>query len=660
MENELTWMDRNITPRTGAYKNFVKEMESMSPEQFFRDGERRFTDKEKKFIAIYQSKGKEFIQGSNFTLKTFFNSNQGFPIEDKFNTTAELVRFIEKQQLVNKQLILQNNRESTEIIISNELIKQKFLSDLWAQELEKTTDLSSGLTFTQIDEKQARHYRNYEVEAAKISLEGVHQIEMTDLEENADFFSDEGFKENLIPASDLPDGWTWNEYDDGSGSLKSPSGHRYYSYNMQTQEYTLPYGRREWTGMRDFYDAPKSLNEFKSYVENDLKAKAVQNNLYPKLSEEEKNDILNYRIFMKENEFILENLQITANQRKAYSEKMEFGTTDGDYSLTKAQMDTIPNVIDSHTLSQNDKYELAFGQLEKQLYGESYELLDSGEILKNYLDENVFSRHRILTMNDIKFNNQNPNIMETQNEYEPSQYPKFQLKYLGFGEGEQLHKDLENGINAPEKEFEIKTTSDKTMPGNEMEFTLKFNKIENGSVFMNFYNAKLTKENGDVISHNFPVNRVNTFTAKEAVNLLEGRTVKIEFHNPKTEKIEPAFAKLNFNEPKTEKGNYNFQNFYKNYGVDTAQIVEKSKLIFDKPEWKESTIKSLEKGNIVKVKFELDDKVVEGKAVLNPQYKNLNLYDSDLNRINTNKPLEGLEQDNKHEKNNVKEQSIKR
>jgi hypothetical protein len=52
--------------------------------------------------------------------------------------------------------------------------------------------------------------------------------------------------------------------------------------------------------------------------------------------------------------------------------------------------------------------------------------------------------------------------------------------------------------------------------------------------------------------------------------------------------------------------------------------------------------------------------VVEGKAVLNPQYKNLNLYDKDMNRINTNKPLEGLEQENKHEKNNVKEQSIKR
>lgn len=660
MEDNLSWFDKNLVPRTKAYKNFVKEMENTSPEQFFRDGERMFTDKEKKFMSICQSKGREVIIGSNFTLKSIFHSNPDLVIRDTFNNPTELVRFIEKQQLANKQLILQNNRESTEITISNESIKQKFLSDLWAQELEKKTDLSSGLTYTQIDEKQAHHYRNYEVEAAKLSLEGSHQIEMTDVEENADFFSDEGFEENLTPASDLPDGWTWNDYDDGSGTLKSPSGHRYYSYDMLTQEYTLPYGRREWTGMRDFYDVPKSLNEFKSYVENDLKAKVVQNNLYSKLSEEEKNDILNYRIFMKENEFILENLQITANQKKAYSEKMEFGTTDGDYSLTKAQMDTIPNVIDGHTLSKNDKYELAFGLLEKQLYGESYELLDSGEILKNYLDENVFSRHRILTMNDIKFNNQNPNIMETQKEFDQVQYLKDQMKYLGFGEGDKLHKDLEVGIKSAKQDFEIKTTSDKTLPENKVDLTLKFNKTESGGVFLNSYNATLENEKDESISHNFYVNKENTFTAKEAVNLLEGRTVKIEFTNPKTEKLETAFVKLNFDEPKTEKGNYNFQNFYKNYGVDTEKIVEKSNLIFDQPGWKENTIKSLEKGNIVKVKFDLDDKLLEGKAVLNPQYKNLSLYDENMNRINTNKPLEGLEQDNKHDKNNVKEQSIKR
>ncbi|MCY0970542.1 hypothetical protein [Chryseobacterium wangxinyae] len=660
MENELTWIDRNITPRTGAYQNFVREMENTSPEHFFRDGERTFTDREKKFMSIYQSNGREFIQGSNFTLKIFFNSNQSFPIEEKFNTTAELVRFIEKQQLANKNLILQNNRESTELTISSESTKQKFLSDLWAQELERKTDLSSGLTYTQIDEKQVHHYQNYEVEAAKLSFEGGHQIEVTGLEENADFFSDEGFEENLTPASDLPDGWTWNDYDDGSGSLKSPSGHKYYSYDLQTQEYTLPYGRREWTGMRDFYDAPQSLNEFKCYIENDLKEKAVQNNLSPKLSEEEKNDILNYRIFMKENEVILENVQITSNQRKAYSEKMEFGTTNGDYSLSSEQLDQIPDVLDGHVLSKNDKYALAFGLLEKPEFGESYKILISGEILKIYLEEDSLPKNRILTINEIKFNNQNPNIMETQKEFDQVQYLKDQLKYLGFGEGEKLHKDLENGINSKKQHFEIETISDKTLPENKVDFTLKFNKSENGGVFLNSYNATLKNEKDESISHQFYVSRENTFTAKEAVNLLEGRAVKIEFLNPKTEQLEPAFVKLNFDEPKTEKENYNFQNFYKNYGVDTAQIIEKSNLIFDKPEWKESTIKSLEKGNIVKVKFELGDKVIEGKAVLNPQYKNLNLYDSDMNRINTNKPLEGLEQDNKHEKNNVKEQSIKR
>ena len=113
-------------------------------------------------------------------------------------------------------------------------------------------------------------------------------------------------------------------------------------------------------------------------------------------------------------------------------------------------------------------------------------------------------------------------------------------------------------------------------------------------------------------------------------------------------------------EPKTEKGNYNFQNFYKNYGVDTDQIVEKSNLIFDKPEYRENTIKSLEKGNIVKVKFDLDDKIMEGKAILDPLNRNLKLYDNDMNRINTNKPLQGIENEEKHEKANVKEQSIKR
>jgi hypothetical protein len=71
------------------------------------------------------------------------------------------------------------------------------------------------------------------------------------------------------------------------------------------------------------------------------------------------------------------------------------------------------------------------------------------------------------------------------------------MKYLGFGEGEQLHKDLEKGINAKEQQFEIKTGSDKASPGNQVDFTLKFNKTERGGIFLNSYQAKLTNENNE-------------------------------------------------------------------------------------------------------------------------------------------------------------------
>ena len=231
-------------------------------------------------------------------------------------------------------------------------------------------------------------------------------------------------------------------------------------------------------------------------------------------------------------------------------------------------------------------------------------------------------------------------------------YLKNQLKYLGFGESNKLHQDLEKGINSNEKTFKIQTQSDRAMQGNEVNFTLNFNKSEKGGVFLNSFNATLKNEIGEERTHNFGVNH---FTAKEAVNLLEGRSVKTEFKEK-----EPVFVKLNFAEEKNEYGNFKFQTYNQQaYGVDTAKIVEKSGLIFDKPEHKDNTVKSLEKGNIVKVKFNLDNKITEGNAVLNPQYKTLNLYDKEMNRLNTNKPIQGLDTQ-QQEKNNIRQQNISR
>ncbi|MPT31370.1 MAG: hypothetical protein E2600_06830 [Chryseobacterium sp.] len=589
--NNLSWYDQYITPLSRAYKDFIKEMEHTSSEHFFRDGERKFTAQEKKFMQIYAYR---------------------------------------------------------DIRILNEADRQKLITDTWAKELSNRTELSAGMSYAQNDEKQAYHYRKYEAEAAKSDAKEIPHTDEPD------------YEENRKPASSLPAGWNWFDYDDGSGSLKSPNGNSFYGYDLQTREYRLPYGKNEWTSMKVSFDISQSLSEFKSFAENDLKEKALLNLLSPKLSDQEINDLLDHKNNTKEKKFILQDLNINQHQRESYLEEKEFGTTSGDYALTEQQLRQLPDFIDGHQLSKNDKYELAYGLLQKQQYAEAYSVLPGGEIIKMFLDEEEMSAYRPLSINEIKYNDQNSNIMETQKDFDQVQYLKDQLKYLGFGESEQLHKDLEKGIRSSKTQFELKTSSDKTLPENKVGFLLRFNKTDSGGVFFNSYHAILDNDKNETIHQKFQVSKEHTFTAKEAVNLLEGRAVKIEFKNPKTEQMEPAFVQLNFDEPKTDNGNYYFKNFYKNYGVDTSKIVEKANLIFDKPEWKDNAIKSLEKGNIVKVKFQQDDNVIEGKAVLDPQNRNLKLYDNDMNRLNTNKPLEGLEQDNKHEKNNVKEQSIKR
>ena len=58
------------------------------------------------------------------------------------------------------------------------------------------------------------------------------------------------------------------------------------------------------------------------------------------------------------------------------------------------------------------------------------------------------------------------------------------MKYLGFGEGEKLPQRFGKKELNPKNEFEIKASSDKALPGNKVDFILKFNKTESGGVFL--------------------------------------------------------------------------------------------------------------------------------------------------------------------------------
>jgi len=229
------------------------------------------------------------------------------------------------------------------------------------------------------------------------------------------------------------------------------------------------------------------------------------------------------------------------------------------------------------------------------------------------------------------------------------EYLKLQLKHIGFGETKEFHEELEKGLLSGKEKFEIKTTSDRVQKGNSIEFILNFSKSDKSNrVFLNSYKGILSTNNDEKREHNFKVYKDLTLTAKQAINLLEGRAVKTAFENPKVKEVdqstgeeksavEPLYIKLKLDEKKNQYGNYNLECYYKNYGIDAEKILDKSDIIVQDADEKAMLIKSLERGDIVGVKAKINGKEVDAYAVLNIQWKSISLYNENMERINTNK-----------------------
>ena len=256
----------------------------------------------------------------------------------------------------------------------------------------------------------------------------------------------------------------------------------------------------------------------------------------------------------------------------------------------------------------------------------------------------------------------------SQQQFTQLNYLKNQVKYLGLGEDTKLHKDLENAILSPEDKVTVRAEynyPDRLMKGNTATFDLNLTKTEQGGLFLNSYRANLTTKNGEERSQTFKVQKENSITAKEAINLLEGRSVKIDHDVVDKETGEfsrtESFIKLNMKEPKTDYGNYKYEWYNKNaYGVDIDNIMQKSNLTFANDIERERTKKHLEKGNITQVTFQQENRQIQGFAVLNPQWKMLNLYDSAMNRVTIQNQLVKPEVTQSQQKNNVPEHSISR
>lgn len=208
-------------------------------------------------------------------------------------------------------------------------------------------------------------------------------------------------------------------------------------------------------------------------------------------------------------------------------------------------------------------------------------------------------------------------------------YLKDSLKYLGFGEqlNEALNKKMAEGLT----EFSI--THRTEINRKPFEAALHFRKSDSTDLyFLNGYSASLQRSNGEKIEQSFYLNNGKGVTAKEAYNLLEGRSVYKELTKKNGEKYH-AWLHVDFS-AKDKRGNYEMKQYHEHYGFDLKEAVSRLavKELAD-PEKEKALYRSLERGNVQGVTIEKDGAVHKMFLEANPQFKAVTLYNADFKRV---------------------------
>jgi hypothetical protein len=252
---------------------------------------------------------------------------------------------------------------------------------------------------------------------------------------------------------------------------------------------------------------------------------------------------------------------------------------------------------------------------------------------ENFYDLNgtVYEERRIKHQDDILSLFKN-NTMNQEN----LKYLTDNIKYMGFGE--KLNEALQNNLKEGKPEFQLSYKAE--INKKPFEATLHFRKSENSDMyFFNSYQANLQKSNGDKVEQTFYLNKGKGFTMKEAFNLLDGRSVNKELTNKEGQSYN-AWVQLDF-EKKDKHNNFEMKQFHENYGFDLKEAVGKYAIPGIKdPKQEDALMQSLQKGNLQAVNVEKDGSTRMMFIEANPQFKSVNLYDGQMNRVQK----EGTEQ----------------
>ena len=191
---------------------------------------------------------------------------------------------------------------------------------------------------------------------------------------------------------------------------------------------------------------------------------------------------------------------------------------------------------------------------------------------------------------------------------------------------------MEKNIKGEKAEFQLKVE----IPhfNNKMDYTLHFKKSGLSDMyFFNRYDAALQngKPEQDKMQ-GFYINKGSGITAKEAFNLLEGRSVFKDLVNKEGEKYH-AWLKLDF-ENSDSHGNHKIKQFSEQYGYNLEKTLANFPIKeLNDPEKKKQLLSSLEKGNAQQVTVSKDGKETKYYIEAVPQFKNINVYDQKMHTV---------------------------
>lgn len=224
------------------------------------------------------------------------------------------------------------------------------------------------------------------------------------------------------------------------------------------------------------------------------------------------------------------------------------------------------------------------------------------------------------------FNSQlKTNVMNNEN----FQYLSDNLKYMGFGEN--LKTDLEKNLNEGKADFQLHYKAE--INKKPFEVTMNFRKSDSTDMyFFNNYHASLEKSNGEKAEQTFYLNKGKGVTGKEAFNLLDGRAVQKDLITKEGQPYK-AWMQLDFDN-KDKNNNFEVKQFHEKYGFDLKAAVEKFPITDLKDPAKEKALmQSFQKGNVQSVTIEKDGSSHKMFIEADPQYKKVNLYDSNMKLV---------------------------